>query len=107
MLLQIHIGALKEGDYSGVAEVSKYCVKPLELDDEARDSQNIRLLLTLWCTLKGTRFVQKYGVIADKWRELFGDDSEEGDSLQADEVTESERWFMWSDEQRRYRSEKP
>lgn len=107
-LLQIHIGALKDGDISGIAEVSKYCVKPLELDDEARDSQNIRLLLTLWCTLKGTRFVQKYGVFKDKWRELYGSDCDDGSdgSDNDDETVEAELWLNWDSKRLHYRSEK-
>lgn len=87
-LLQIHIGSINEGDVGGVAEVCKYCVKPLEFENETndniRDMQNKRILLTLWHTLKGVRFVQKYGVIRDAFRELRIDD----DNLIDEESTE-------------------
>jgi hypothetical protein len=75
-LLQIHVGAVKEGDYSGVAEVCKYSVKPLELDKLDNAEQNKRALLCMAHVLKGTRLVQKYGVIRETFNRLFRSDEE-------------------------------
>ncbi len=79
-LLQCSMRACKTGDYAGVAEVCKYCVKPLDLDKTENDIQNKRVLLTLWHNLKGTRFVQKYGIIKQSFKllELSDDDEEQG-----------------------------
>lgn len=68
-LLQINVRACKKGDYVGVAEVCKYCVKPLDLS-RGSEYQNKRLLLSLFSTLKGTRFTQKYGVIKERFATL-------------------------------------
>lgn len=78
--LQISVRAMKRGDKVGVAEVCKYCMKPLELDDERsphKDMQNLTVLLTIWHTLKGVRFVQKYGVIKEAYKTLNLDNGEE------------------------------
>ena len=95
-LLQIHIGSIKEGDTSGVAEVCKYCVKPLEFegaDNDYRAYQNKKILLTLWHTLKGFRFVQKYGVIKEAFKTL---------NISDDDIEEETKdkntpliWFDW------------
>lgn len=79
--LQISIGAIKQGDYQGVAEVCKYCVKPLDLRD-GNIYQNQKLLLTLWHTLKGMRFVQRYGIIKDTYRALFLTDDDSDDIIE-------------------------
>lgn len=75
-LLQISVRAIKKGDTAGVAEVCKYCVKPLELEDtndNNKNQQNVRVLLTLWHTLKGVRFVQKYGILKTKFKDIKED----------------------------------
>jgi len=104
--LQCYIRAVKEGstDDSGynvgkaIAEVCKYCVKPLELDKKGRDEQYKQLLLTLWHTLKGTRFVQKYGVIREAFRELrLSDDIETEDT-----GNKSSKYFMWDSSTLKY-----
>jgi hypothetical protein len=89
--LQIYVRACKVGDYKGVAEVCKYCLKPLDTS-KATDLQQRHVLITLWLTLKNQRFVQKYGVIKDTFKRLFDNEAEdlteetnqktgEGDSL--------------------------
>lgn len=102
-LLQIHVGACKEGDYSGVAEVCKYSLKPLDLEKSESDDQNKRVLLTLWHTLKGARFVQKYGIIRDTWRELFGENEKEE---LTDEKAEGKTLFLqWNAQHLEYWSD--
>jgi len=71
-VLQVSIRACKQYDYVGVAEVCKYCVKPLDLDSYDDEYNSKRMLLTLWHTLKGQRFVQRYGIIREAWKELNG-----------------------------------
>lgn len=68
--LQCSVGAIKNN--LGFAEVSKYCLKPLELDS-SKQAENITVLTALLYTLKGTRFIQSYGVIKDCLRELKED----------------------------------
>lgn len=75
-LLQVYHRAIKKGDYKGVAEICKYCVKPLELK-ENYDVQNRTIVLTLFQTLKGKRFVQRYGVLKEQYKILFNDDNDE------------------------------
>lgn len=72
--LQLSVGAIK--DNLGFAEVSKYCVKPLELKPEF-DEDNKIILTELATTLKGTRFLQSYGVIREALKELKLADDEE------------------------------
>jgi hypothetical protein len=101
-LLQIHIGSIKEGDNSGVAEVCKYCVKPLEFSQEGgdrRDYQNRRIIMTMWHTLKGVRFVQKYGVIKEAFK-AFGLESEDepGEELEGPSM-----WVTWDFDSLKYR----
>lgn len=73
---QVSIRAIKKGDYCGVAEVCKYCVKPLDMA-KGTDIQNHRLILTLWHTCKGMRFIQKYGVIKDTFNLIWKNDDED------------------------------
>lgn len=100
-LLQVSVRAIKYGDYKGVAEVCKYCIKPLKLD-EGEDWQHQRMLLTLWHTLKGTRFVQRYGVIKDTYKKLFIDDDD--DSLIDNSYDEESPlyFFSWNTELKQY-----
>ena len=77
---QVFVRAMKQGDRVGVAEVCKYCVKPLDLesnDSFERETQNINVLLTLSHTLKGTRFLQKYGCVKDTYNELFRNNNDD------------------------------
>lgn len=72
---QVSLGAIKNN--LGFAEVSKYCVKPLELD-EAHSVDNMAILTELATTLKGRRLIQCYGVIKDIKRQLkLSDDIED------------------------------
>ena len=91
--LQINLSAVKEGDFGGVAEVCKYCLKPLELQDE-KEEQNKRILFALWYTLKGVRFVQKYGVLKEAFRQL--DVDELTDETTPDEKTVDKLSLSWS-----------
>lgn len=77
--LQISIGAIK--NQLGFAEVSKYCVKPLELDP-TKTAENITLLTALLVTLKGTRFIQTYGIIKEYLKIIKGEKQEEFDNEQ-------------------------
>lgn len=97
-VFSVHLGACRVGDHSGVAEVCKYCVKPLNLE-KGSELQNKRLLLTVWYTLKGKRFLQKYGVIAETWK-LLGC-SDELEELQESET--STACFSWDVRQMKYR----
>ena len=103
VLLQVSVRAIKEGDYKGVAEVCKYCVKPLNLD-KGTDMQNTRVLLTLWHTLKGVRFVQRYGCIKDAFRllNLDNDDNIDGEVCIDDTDKGSVYHFEWNAYQRKY-----
>jgi plasmid rolling circle replication initiator protein Rep len=100
-LLQCSLRSCKVGDYEGVAEVCKYCVKPLELDKTENDVQNKRVLLVLWHTLKGARFVQKYGVIKEAFKILKL--SEEDEEATGDKDDEEKRlYLLWSSDRLRY-----
>jgi hypothetical protein len=100
-LLQIYIRACKVGDYSGVAEVCKYCLKPLDLDKTEDEYSNKRMLLTLWHTLKGKRFIQKYGVVKDTFKLLNCDDE---DNLLDEELKEAvEINLSWNSDYQNYR----
>lgn len=83
-LYQVSVRAVKEGDYRGVAEVCKYSVKPLDFDDTQEQWQNERIILNLGWRLKGTRLLQKYGVLKDEWRQMFGADETEDDDTEFD-----------------------
>ena len=98
--MQVHVGAIKEGDYSGVAEVSKYCVKPLELSNNDDTEQNRRALLILMDVLKGTRMVQKYGVIREAFNALKDDDA--ADMQNPDKGTSGTAFLQWDDVNMKY-----
>lgn len=96
-LLQISVRACKAGDYVGVAEVCKYCVKPLEFNNGSEEQQK-RLLLSLISTLKGTRFLQKYGIIKDKFRDFYREDNE----LEFDSDSDNAGSFVWNPDTFKY-----
>ena len=81
--LQLSVGTIK--DNLGFAEVSKYCVKPLELSP-LYDEDNKIILTELATTLKGTRFLQSYGVIRQALKELKLTDDEEAPSLDSEQM---------------------
>ena len=60
-LLQVHAGKVK--DDGAIAEVAKYCVKPLELDLE--DSERVIVLEHLFNVLHGRRLLQTYGEVRE------------------------------------------
>lgn len=66
-LFQVSVQAVKAGDWQGVAEVTKYCVKPF---DYAADVESgLAIVEALGYTLKGRRFLQKYGVLQKYYKE--------------------------------------
>lgn len=97
--LQISMNAVKVGDFGGVAEVCKYCLKPLDLQAD-KEEQNKRILFALWYTLKGVRFVQKYGVLKEAFRQLDGD--ELTDETTPEEKTTDKLCLSWSFESCNY-----
>jgi hypothetical protein len=97
-LLQVHLGAVKEGDYKGVAEVCKYCIKPLDFDKKGTDEQNARILYTLQRHLKSARLLQKYGVIREAFR---GFDIDE--LLDTSETPGEDFKFFWDSGVQAYR----
>ncbi len=101
VLLQVSVRAIKYGDYKGVAEVCKYCVKPLDME-KGTPMQLQRVLLTFWHTLKGVRFVQRYGCIKDAYRllNICNDDNIESDVCigYIKDVTR----FEWNASKRKY-----
>lgn len=70
------IGTVKNN--LGFAEVSKYCLKPLKLN-EIYEDDNLYILAELHATLKGARFVQYYGVIKEARKALKIKDEDELD----------------------------
>lgn len=65
--LQVYISAIKPGDWQGVAEVTKYCVKPFDYAEDV--DAGVAILEALGYTLKGRRFLQKYGVMKQYYKE--------------------------------------
>jgi plasmid rolling circle replication initiator protein Rep len=104
-LLQISVRACKKYDYVGVAEVCKYCVKPLDVEKYDDEYMAKRLMLTLWHTLKGQRFVQKYGIVRTTWKELFGFADQEPDEIQQAEAEGEQLAFRWDSDTLSYRGE--
>lgn len=88
-LLQCSVGAIKNN--LGFAEVSKYCVKPLELNCEKK-AENITVLTALLYTLKGTRFIQSYGVIKEVLREIK--DADEAENCSSSSL-DKEQMFVY------------
>ncbi len=81
--LQISVGAIKGDVTKGVAEVCKYCVKPL--DYSRLDPTSAQYVLrTIGIVLKGQRCIQKYGIVKEAFKALNIDDDEE--TSEADEV---------------------
>ena len=74
--LQISVGSIKGDIAKGVAEVCKYCVKPLEYG-ELDDTTAQYVLRTIGLVLKGQRCIQKYGIIKNAFKSLGINDDEE------------------------------
>ena len=74
--LQISVGSIKGDIAKGVAEVCKYCVKPLEYG-ELEDTTAQYVLRTIGLVLKGQRCIQKYGIIKNAFKSLGINDDEE------------------------------
>jgi hypothetical protein len=55
-------------DEGVIAEISKYCVKPLEL--ELAPAKRCEVLETLYISLHGRRLIQTYGEIRTAFHEL-------------------------------------
>lgn len=69
VLYQISVGKIKGDIAKGVAEVCKYCVKPLDLY-KLDDATLEYVYNTFGIVLKGQRAIQKYGVIKTAWQRL-------------------------------------
>lgn len=93
---QISVRAVKEGDYKGVAEVCKYSVKPLKFDDTQEQWQNERVILTIGWKLKGTRFLQKYGVLKEEWHNMFVDDDEDDVIIDTKQMFDYYYTYEWT-----------
>lgn len=74
--LQISVGSIKGDIAKGVAEVCKYCVKPLEYG-ELDDTTAQYVLRTIGLVLKGQRCIQKYGIIKEAFKALDIDDDDD------------------------------
>ena len=94
--LSISIGTIK--NELGFAEVSKYCVKPLDLHED-NIAGNTEILTALSYTLKGKRFSQSYGVIAEKLKLIKNDDKNR------EHKTNTEQMFtyIWDSDSRGYK----
>lgn len=94
--LSISIGAIKNN--LGFAEVSKYCVKPLDLMPD-NIAANTEILTALHYTLKGKRFTQTYGIIKDILKQIKQEDKHRECS-----ITNTEQMFtyIWDSDARRY-----
>lgn len=75
-LLQCSLRKISGNDNLGFAEVSKYCLKPLDLKEE-KDVENSYILYSLAYTLKGQRFTQAYGVIKEELKKIKDNDENE------------------------------
>ncbi len=96
-LLQCSIRKIKGTDKLGFAEVSKYCLKPLELE-EGKEADNAYIIYSLAYTLKGQRFTQAYGVIKEELKKLKADDSE----AEADSAYERMFVYHWNYQNHNY-----
>ena len=94
--LSISIGTIK--NELGFAEVSKYCVKPLDLHED-NIAGNTEILTALSYTLKGKRFSQSYGVIAEKLKLIKNEDKNR------EHKTNTEQMFtyIWDSDSRGYK----
>lgn len=90
--LQVYVRAIKEDDKMGFAEVSKYCVKPLDLE-QGNETENAYILSALVYTLKGCRFTQTYGVIKEAMAQAKA--SDEAEPADIEEISKSERMFAF------------
>lgn len=82
--LQVSLGAIKTGNYKGVAEVCKYSLKPLQINREEQDNaitdlQNWKFIQAIAFDLKGKRLTQRFGIIKEYWHKLYGADDEKED----------------------------
>lgn len=99
--LQISVGAIKGDIAKGVAEVCKYCVKPLNLEElDFTTAQYV--LRTIGIVLKGQRCVQKYGVIKDAFKALNIDDEE--DKTEINELPTDVFYYGFDRKTDKYRS---
>lgn len=96
-LLQCSVGAIKGDDTLGFAEVSKYCLKPLDFD-KGNCAENAYILYTLAYTLKGTRFIQTYGVIKSELNKI----KEENKSNDRIETYKRMYEFVWNYKKHKY-----
>lgn len=95
-LLQVSVGAIK-GDYKkGVAEVCKYCVKPLNLKELDTVSAQY-VLRTIGLTLKGQRTLQTYGVIKEAFKHLKIDNEDNIDNIEVEQMFDNDLIYFGYD----------
>ena len=82
--MQVSVSAVKSGDWQGVAEVTKYCVKPFDYSQDT--VSGLAILDALGYTLKGRRFLQKYGIIQKYYK------------IASSSVTQSEKEMSGNDD---------
>lgn len=85
--IQVSIGRIK--DKMGFAEVSKYCIKPLDFD-EKYNTDNLYIIGELYATLKGTRFLQYYGVCKEARKVL-----KLNDDIESEATLDSKQMFTY------------
>lgn len=104
-LFQVSVQAVKAGDWQGVAEVTKYCVKPFDYTTDS--SAGLAILEALGYTLKGRRFLQKYGVLAEYYKRAVADVPDKVQELNGENAIEQMFDFalIWNGEHYEIRRE--
>lgn len=95
--LQCSIRAIKEEDTMGFAEVSKYCLKPLELMED-RETDNAYIVNTLGYTLKGVRFTAAFGIMKEELKKVKNSVEDVETQNELEQVFE----FVWSHQDHKY-----
>lgn len=102
VLYQISVGKIKGDIAKGVAEVCKYCVKPLDLFE--LDNATLEYVYnTYGIVLKGQRAIQKYGVIKTAWQRLGCDEHIEKEPQAIDPCGEVRYYFYRNGNYKRFK----
>lgn len=94
-LPQVHIDS--DVDEGIIAEIAKYCVKPLELD--LPEVKRCEVLETLHAALHGRRLMQSYGEIKSAFRDLKIDINADSDRQY---IADTEQMFVYNFELSQY-----
>ncbi len=100
-LPQVHIDYTV--DSGVVAEIAKYCVKPLEL--QLSSLERCEVLENLYSVLHGRRLIQTYGEIKIKLAELKIDLNDSTENSTDDNTTDTEQMFVYNFRLSRYEKE--